>query len=91
MVLLEAMASGLPVISFDCHSGGPREIIREGLDGILVPADDIGALANAMDALMGNVQERRRLATRALEVRGRFGLPRVTEMWKHLFDEVLSQ
>jgi GalNAc-alpha-(1->4)-GalNAc-alpha-(1->3)-diNAcBac-PP-undecaprenol alpha-1,4-N-acetyl-D-galactosaminyltransferase len=89
MVLLEAMATGMPVISFDCLSG-PREMIRNGVDGVLVPPEDVGALAKAMDGLMGSEEERLRLGARAVEIDQRFGLTRVTAMWRSVFEEVLN-
>jgi GalNAc-alpha-(1->4)-GalNAc-alpha-(1->3)-diNAcBac-PP-undecaprenol alpha-1,4-N-acetyl-D-galactosaminyltransferase len=90
MVLLEAMASGLPVVSFDCPSG-PREMIREGIDGVLVPPNDVGALAGALDRLMGAQDERQQLGRRAVEVVQRFGLATVLAMWNEVLMKAVSR
>lgn len=78
--LLEAMACGLPAVSFDCPTG-PNEIIGDGLDGILVPPEDVDALERALDRLMGDEAERARLAANAKEVSGRFGLDETMRQW----------
>lgn len=86
--LLESMASGLAAVSFDCDTG-PREIVREGVDGVLVrPNGDVSALCKALDAVMKNDTDRRRMAQAATDVRDRFSAERVLQKWQELFDGV---
>lgn len=86
--LLEAMASGRPAVSFDCDTG-PREIVREGVDGMLVrPAGDARALAKAMAVMMADDSLRERLGARATEVRERFSPEHVLGLWDETFRAV---
>ena len=87
-VLLEAMALGLPCVAFDCPSG-PREMTRDGTDGMLVPAGDAQALQAAMHELMSDAGLRADLGARAAQaVRRRYALPAVLAAWDTLFAQV---
>jgi GalNAc-alpha-(1->4)-GalNAc-alpha-(1->3)-diNAcBac-PP-undecaprenol alpha-1,4-N-acetyl-D-galactosaminyltransferase len=84
--LLEAMAHGLPAVSFDCETG-PADIIREGVDGHLVPpADGEAGLAWGMAAMMQDDEQRQRMGKAAVTVQARFSPERVMAEW----DDVLG-
>jgi GalNAc-alpha-(1->4)-GalNAc-alpha-(1->3)-diNAcBac-PP-undecaprenol alpha-1,4-N-acetyl-D-galactosaminyltransferase len=89
MALLEAMACGLPVVSFDCRSG-PSEMIHDEISGILVPPNDVSALAKAMSRLMGSEDIRKGLGARAIGVVERFSLAKVAQMWRRVFEQAVS-
>lgn len=82
--LLEAMASGLAVVAVDCDTG-PREIIRDNIDGILVnPPEEPEALAAHLSDLMARPLKRAALARRAVDVKDRFSVPLVMAQWERL-------
>jgi len=87
LVLVEAMAMGTPFVSYDLNYG-PAEVIRDGTDGMLVPQDDIEALAAGLVRLLGDPQYAQQLGTRAMEVVQRFSVERWRRDWLALYAEL---
>ncbi|MFC5719083.1 glycosyltransferase [Streptomyces gamaensis] len=90
MTIVEAMHAGLPVIATDCPYG-PREILTDGTDGLLVPLDDSGtvdAYAEALLKLTGDAALRRRLGTAARETAHRYEPSRIAQRYEELFEEL---
>ncbi len=85
--LCEALAHGLPAVAFDCPSG-PAEILRPGVDGLLVPEADVPALARTLARLMDDESLRLGMGARAPEVLERFGLEKVLDLWEALLQDV---
>lgn len=88
-VLGEAMAAGLPVISFDCDFG-PSEIITHDMDGLLVSTGDVGAMAQALDRLMADSNLRGRLGEAARISAARFAPEKIMAQWDALIEDVMS-
>jgi glycosyltransferase involved in cell wall biosynthesis len=91
MVLLEAAAGGLPIVT--TRVGGTGEVVLDRETGFLVPPKDPETLASAMVKLMDlGEAERRRMGERGREhIRNRYGLARVVEQWEELYREVLAR
>jgi glycosyltransferase involved in cell wall biosynthesis len=89
MVLIEAMACGLPVVSFDCPAG-PDEIITDGVDGLLVPSGDVHALAGKLMTLMADEALRERLGQQARQSARRYEMAAIATQWKDLFDQLMT-
>jgi len=83
LVLLEAMAAGLAVVSFDCPTG-PGEILTDGTSGLLIPPEDVPALAAALDRIMVDESLRRRLATAAPAAVLPYSTQQVGQRWHEL-------
>lgn len=91
MVLLEAGAAGLPIVA--TRVGGNREVVEDGVSGLLVPPSDDRALAAAMLRLMALPEaERRAMGARGRDhVRQHYGLDRVVDRYEAAYREVLRR
>lgn len=89
MVMIEAMACGLPVVSFDFLCG-PRDIIRPGENGLIVPEGDVKALAAAMQHLMEDPDTLARLSATAPEVSQTYSETTIMQQWEQLFNAIIQ-
>jgi glycosyltransferase involved in cell wall biosynthesis len=90
MVLLEAKRAGLPIIAYDCPTG-PREIVRHGEDGFIVP-DLTDLFPQYAERLIIDDALRAAMGNRGKEdVARRFSEQVITAMWLELIDGVLTK
>lgn len=89
MVMIEGMACGLPVVSFDFKCG-PRDIIREGIDGYIAADGDIDDLAQGMLILMKDRKLLEKMSMEAGKVSERFSVNRVMGMWADCYRDLLA-
>ena len=89
LVIIESMACGVPVVSFDCPYG-PRNIIKDGEDGILVDYLSISNLANGICKLIEKENLRRQMGRNARRNVLRFSKDKVLSMWDELFKILLE-
>lgn len=90
MVMIEAMACGLPVVSFD-YKCGPKDIIQPGINGLLVPNGDIQALAYAMMVMMSDEAYRKMLSLNARKVVDTYSEQAVMSQWIRLFTSITAK
>ena len=88
MVLLEAKAHRLPIVSFDCETG-PAEIITDGTDGYLVPCFDTDMMASRISMLMQDAERRVIMASHALQNIGKYQIDEIISQWNLLLKEIL--
>jgi glycosyltransferase involved in cell wall biosynthesis len=86
LVLAEAMACGLPCVSYDCKVG-PSEIIRDGVDGVLIPVGDEAVFSAAMLRLAEDDSERGIMSSASKEILSRLSEEAIQPLW----EKVLSQ
>lgn len=83
--MLEALAMGIPSICTDCPVGGAREIIKNGINGILVPIQEAECLSDAMIKIAENSDFADKLSKNALEVRHDYGIETIGKRWMEVY------
>lgn len=90
MVMIEAMACGLPVVAFDFKCG-PKDIIRDGENGLIIPNGDIKALAEGMMRLMENNDIRKSMSLNARKIVDTYSEKTVMDKWIALFNSLTAK
>jgi glycosyltransferase involved in cell wall biosynthesis len=83
------MASGLPVVSFDCPVG-PAELVDHGVTGVLVENGSIAALAREINRLIDDPALRSKLGAAARQGSAAYSSDRIAARWEALFEQHLS-
>jgi glycosyltransferase involved in cell wall biosynthesis len=87
LVLLEAMSKGMAVVSFDCPTG-PADVVDDHVNGLLVPPQDVDALAAGMSELIEDAELRRRCAAAAVETAREYTMDHVGPQWEALLRDL---
>ncbi|WP_433463550.1 glycosyltransferase family 4 protein [Spirillospora sp. CA-128828] len=90
MTIIEAFASGVPVVSFACPQG-PGEIITHGRDGLLVPPGDTDALADALCELITDPARRQVMGAAAHQTAARYDIAAIARQWEQLLTDLLPE
>lgn len=89
--LMEAMALGLPVISSDCESGGPRFLIDNDRNGILTPLDDVVQLKKNVILLLENRNRRINLGLNAKEISIKLNPNKINDQWRNYLLNLINE
>jgi glycosyltransferase involved in cell wall biosynthesis len=87
MVLLEAMAVGLPLASFDCKCG-PRDVIEDGKNGYLIPDGDLQLMEERICSLLNDKEKLKEMSRYSKETAERFSHENIMKRWIELFQSV---
>ena len=82
MVIIEASSFGLPIISFDCHTG-PKEMVKE--NGYLVEQNNIESLYNTMIRFTKNIKNAKRMSEKSIEFAKNIRIEKIILEWDNLF------
>lgn len=90
MVLLEAQACGLPIVSFACKCG-PKDVITDGVDGFLVEEGNTTDFADKLFTLMADKELRKSMGAAAYKASDRYDEEKIMARWVALFKELITK
>ena len=85
--MLEAMAMGIPTICTDCPVGGARMMIKNGVNGLLIPMNDKATLVNAMLEIADNEKVAQDISHKAVQIGEELDLKKITLKWERLAEK----
>lgn len=89
--LMEAMALGLPIVATDCPCGGPRTIMTNEVNGLLIPIKDEEALENGINRLIEDPEFAGRLGAEATKIADKANGQAVYEQWRDYIEELINK
>lgn len=87
--LMEAMAMGFPVVSTDCPAGGPRMLIKNGLNGLLVPVGNAAAMARAILRLINEPERKEAMGAKAMHISDDCNVATIIRRWEELLKRTI--
>lgn len=86
--LMEAMAEGMPVVSTDCPCGGPRYLIENNVNGVLVEVENVDQMAQAIEKIILNDEFAKKIGKNAKEIVYRLNPQKINEEWYNFINKV---
>ena len=89
MVLMEAAQMGTPIVAMDSF-GSLHDMVKDGLNGRIVPNNNIQAFSSALREVMSHEKMRKNMAVQAIQTSKAFRMENIASQWKNLFDELMQ-
>ena len=89
--LIEAMAMGIPCIATDCPSGGSKDLIQDGMNGLLAPVRNSDVLANSLSRYVEDDNLSRMVSMNSIKVRDKLDINIIGEKWIRYFESIVHR
>lgn len=88
--LMESLAMGIPCISVNCSGGGPAELINNEENGVLVPADRLDVLVDAMRRILTDIEFSKKLSSNAVRDSKKYSIHTIADKWMDYINSIME-